>query len=122
MNEEYNYIERRNQIKRNRFGGEKKQSFFLPKLNMLLAVGIMAVCADMMHLSVWESFKEKAVGFVSENADLSLIKQKIVSAAEGIGGITAEEKPVVTMDDELIEQMNELSEAYENTQKKTRSN
>lgn len=123
--EDRSYIERRNMIKRaHKALPRKKGNYFILKLNMLLAVGIMVLCADIMDLDIKNTLTDKVKSTVISGVDASGIKTAVQSALHGFGNgpfpaFAGEEHPV-TADKELIERMDEMADAYENAQKKTR--
>ena len=123
--EEYNYIERRNMIRaKKRTVKPKKQSYFMLKLNMALAVGVTVVCAKMIDLDVTDNFVDKVKAIITQNSDTESLKADISGFFSGFDGksnifVFAGEKHPITMDDELIAQMNDRENAYINAQKKT---
>ncbi len=123
--EEYDYIERRNQIRaKKRMPKQKKQGMFMLKLNMALAVGVTVLCAKIIDLDITNVFVDRVKQLVTVSADADNIRADaaaIISQFKNDGGISvfAGEKPPITMDEELIAQMHAQESAYENAQKKT---
>ncbi len=109
------YIARRDEIRRTRRRKpQKKEGFFILKLNMALAIGIIVLCANMIDLDITSAFSEKIEYILGHSADLEELK----TAAGNIFAFAKEDRPI-EMDEELIDEMNEQASAYENAQKKT---
>lgn len=123
--EEYDYIERRNQIRaKKRIPRQKKQSYFMLKLNMALALGVTVLCAKIIDLDVTNAFVDKTAQLVTISADTGDIKARILGLISHFDSsseisVFAGEKRPITMDEELIAQMQAQESAYENAQKKT---
>lgn len=122
MENQHNYIERRNQIHRAyKKKKPEKDNFFFLRLNLALAIAIVVVCAGMIDLDITNAFSDTAESIITESADLEQLKQTAVSLlnGEGITAVFAENTYPPVIEENLIAQMQQQADAYENAQKKT---
>ncbi len=119
--EEYNYIERRNQIRgAQKSKKQKRQSYFMLRLNMALALGVLVLCADMIDLDITNTFTDKVKETITETESIDDLKQKFETMLNGEGiSVFAGEDHEISIDGNIIEEMHQKESAYENTQKKT---
>ena len=115
--EERSYIERRNSIRKARRSLHKKrQSYFIPKLNTALALGIIVLCANMIDLDVTNAFSDAVKHLITQSYDISAAKESISAAinslanGEGIS-VFAKENNRIDLSDKLISDMNEQAAA-----------
>ena len=122
--EDRSYIERRNEIKRaGKMLHKKRGGYFIFKLNLVLAAGIMLLCANMMDLDIADTFGKRLENTIDNDPVLSDAKDKVISAVNKMSGgsifVLAKESHPVTMDEELIAEMESKASAYREAQKKT---